>query len=85
MPALLDALPPPQDAPSDRSTTFQPVTGGAEQRDGMKLMVTAYAIVWLVLLGWVIMVWLRQRVLDDRIRELSGTIDRITKTRIHRL
>ena len=80
MPVLLDVVPPEQ-TPSDRSTTFQPVAGGNEQRDGMKLMVAAYAIVWLVLLGWVIMVWLRQRFLDDRIRALDNAIERIAKAR----
>jgi hypothetical protein len=77
---LLDVRP-PNTEPEDRSTTFQPVTGGTEQRDGMKLMVTAYALVWAVLLGWVLMVWLRQRFLDERIRELEGAIERIAKAR----
>ena len=52
---LLDVRP-PNSEPADRSTTFQPVTGGTEQRDGLKLMVTAYSLVWFVLLGWVLLV-----------------------------
>ncbi len=80
----LDVVPPPKEGPSDRATTFQPVTGGTEQRDGLKLMVTAYAIVWLVLMGWVVMVWLRQRILDDRIRALGIAIEKVAKARADR-
>jgi hypothetical protein len=58
----------------DRSTTFQPVQGGTEHRSGEALLVSAYAGLWLLLLGWVLLQWTKQTALARRIGELEGAV-----------
>jgi hypothetical protein len=62
--------------PDDRSTSFQAVQGGSEQYSGEKLLVSAYAVLWVILLAWVAIVWRKQGVLDVRLRELEREIDK---------
>jgi hypothetical protein len=63
-------------SPSDRSTSFQAVQGGEpEHYSGEVLLVSAYAILWAIVLLWVALVWRKQSLmsaqLDDLERELS--------------
>ena len=67
--------PPPQ-TPDSRSTTFQAVQGEPEHYSGEMLLVSAYAIVWLVLFAWVAFVWRKQNGLDVRLIELEREIDK---------
>lgn len=60
----------------DRSTTFQPVEGGTEHRSGETLLVSAYAGLWLLLLGWVVFQWTKQTALARRIGDLEAAVDR---------
>jgi CcmD family protein len=63
------------DSPSsDRSTTFQPTDGGAPQRDGQALMVEAYAVIWTILMVWLVMLWRKQSTLNQRLDGLEGAI-----------
>ena len=62
-------------APDDRATTFQPVEGGTEQRSGSTLMVEAYVVLWLILMGWIFLVWRKQNALFARLGELEKAID----------
>lgn len=62
-------------APSDRSTTFQPVEGG-ETRSGATLMVEAYAVIWVILMVWLVMLWRKQNALNGRLEDLDKAIDR---------
>ena len=62
--------------PDSRSTAFQAVQGEHEHYSGETLLVSAYAVVWLVLLGWVVLVWRKQGVLDSRLYDLEREIDK---------
>ncbi len=69
-----------QQTPSDRSTTFQAVQGnGTEQYSGGVLLVTAYAVLWVVMFAWVALVWRKQRTLDARLADLEGVIEKAAK------
>ena len=69
-----------QETPSDRATTFQAVQGnGTEQYSGGVLLVTAYAVLWIVMFGWVALVWRKQRTLDSRLADLEGVIQKASK------
>jgi hypothetical protein len=70
-----------QETPSDRpSTTFQAVEGnGTEQYSGGVLLVTAYAVLWVVMFTWVALVWRKQRTLDSRLADLEGVIKEAAK------
>jgi hypothetical protein len=69
-----------QQTPSDRATTFQAVQGnGTEQYSGGVLLVTAYAVLWVVMFAWVALVWRKQRTLDSRLADLEGVIRKAAK------
>lgn len=63
-------------APEDRGTAFQATTGGTEMRDGGKLMVAAYAILWVIVVGYLGLLWSWQRKLQARIEGLESALDR---------
>ena len=67
--------------PDSRSTTFQAVQGEREHYSGETLLVSAYAVVWLVLLAWVAIVWRKQRSLDSRLYDLEREIDKASVRR----
>jgi hypothetical protein len=58
----------------DRSTAFRPVVGGNELQSGEKLLVEAYAAIWLILFALVLLSWRRQRGMDERMNTLEGAI-----------
>jgi CcmD family protein len=60
----------------DRSTSFRPVEGGNELQSGEKLLVEAYAAIWIILFAMVLLSWRRQKSLDDRMGTLSAAIDK---------
>ena len=60
----------------DRSTTFRPVEGGTEMQSGEKLLVEAYAAIWVILFALVLLSWRRQRGLDERMNHLAAAIDK---------
>ncbi len=63
-------------APDDRATTFQAVEGNkGEQYNGAVLLVSAYAILWVVLFAWIALVWRKQIALDARLRDLQRVVD----------
>ena len=63
-------------APDDRATTFQAVEGNkGEQYNGAVLLVSAYAILWVILFAWIALVWRKQIALDARLRELQRVVD----------
>jgi CcmD family protein len=61
-------------APDDRATSFQPTEGGTEQRSGATLLVEAYAIIWTLLMVWLVLLWRKQAALNLRIDGLEGAI-----------
>ncbi len=62
--------------PDERATTFQPVEGGGETRSGTVLLVEAYAVLWAVLMGWLILLYRKQNKLGTRIDELERVLDK---------
>ena len=75
--SALDDLPPPdeqQHAPT--STTFQPVTSTGEQHSGTNLVVASYAFLWVLLMGWLVLMWRKQAMLHAKIDGLEKAIDR---------
>jgi hypothetical protein len=63
--------------PSDRATSFQPVQGNAgEQYSGTALLVTAYAVLWVLLFAWIALVWRKQSGIAARLGELERVIDK---------
>jgi hypothetical protein len=65
------------DAPKttdDRSTTFRPVQGGTEMQSGEKLLVEAYAAIWIVLFAMILLGWRRQRKIDERVSSLEAAL-----------
>jgi CcmD family protein len=67
-------------SPEGRSTSFQPVTGEAEHYSGETLLVSAYALIWVILLSWVALVWRKQSALDARIDDLEREIAKADAT-----
>ena len=53
---------------------FRPVTGADEMQSGGRLLVEAYAAIWLVLLALVLFMWRRTRALEDRIAVLDEAV-----------
>jgi hypothetical protein len=69
-------------APNDRATTFQAVQGPqAEHYSGEVLLVSAYAILWALLLGWVAAMWRKQSAMNTRVGELERILDRAASAR----
>ena len=62
--------------PDERSTSFQAVQGEAEHYSGETLLVSAYAIIWVIVFGWVAFVWRKQNALDTRLDDLEREIDK---------
>jgi len=69
-------------APSGAVTTqpssldFKAVDGEAETHSGFHLMVAAYAVLWVILMGWLFLLWRKQAGLHSRIDELEREIDK---------
>ena len=60
--------------PDSRSQAFRPVEGGTEMQSGEKLLVEAYAAIWIILLAFLLLSWRRQKAIDRRIETLEGAI-----------
>lgn len=63
-------------APDDRATSFEAVEGGRESKSGETLLVAAYASLWLILLGYVLFLWRKQRSLETRLDDLESAAAR---------
>ena len=65
-----------QTEPHDRSTEFVAVDGMREQYNGATLLVTAYSLLWILLMGFLLMLWRKQQALGRRLDGLEAAIDR---------
>jgi CcmD family protein len=54
-----------------RATEFRPVQGGTETTSGGTLLIEAYAAIWVILLGFLLVSWRRQSRIDARVAELE--------------
>ena len=73
---IASATSPTTTGADDRSTAFRPVQGGTEMQSGEKLLVEAYAAIWVILFVMVLLSWRRQRRLDERMSSLEAAIDK---------
>ena len=64
---------------TDRSTEFVPVEGGSDTSSAEALLVTAYILIWAILLGFVMLTWKRQRRIETRLGELEAQIKQATQ------
>jgi CcmD family protein len=60
-------------APGDPNA-FHAAEGGNEIQSGERLMVEAYAAIWIILFVFVLFSWRRQKALDERVAALEGAI-----------
>ena len=60
--------------PSARSTEFVAVQGGGETTSAATLLVTAYLVMWALLLGFVFLSWRRQGRVETRLSELEKAL-----------
>ncbi len=67
----------PQPTVAERSTEFVPVTGGAETTSAEVLVVSAYVLMWALLLAFVALGWRRQHQLSQRITELERSLQKL--------
>ncbi|MDI1449432.1 CcmD family protein [Polyangium sp. 6x1] len=65
-----------QGTADDRGTTFRAVEGGNQMQSGEKLLVEAYAFIWIVVLVFVASMFRRQRRLDRRIDTLETALQK---------
>jgi hypothetical protein len=61
----------------DRSTAFRAVEGGNEMQSGEKLLVEAYAALWLILFGLILISWRRQKAIDARVVTLESELAKV--------
>jgi hypothetical protein len=61
--------------PDDRATTFQAVKGEPEHYSGETLLISAYAVLWVIVLAWVALAWRRQVGLSTRLDDLERVLD----------
>jgi len=75
----------PAPAPSagtadDRATDFEAVTGETgEHYSGYTLMVTAYGLIWAIMMAWIFLLWRKQASLNTRLDGLESAIGRAEK------
>jgi hypothetical protein len=50
-------------------------TGAPEQHNGTVLLVEAYAVLWCILMGWIVLLWRKQNTLNTRLSDLERAID----------
>lgn len=62
--------------PDDRGAAFKPVTGASEMQSGEKLLVEAYAAIWIILFAMVLLSWRRQRQLEARVDGLESALEK---------
>ena len=60
----------------DRSTAFRPVEGGTVMQSGEKLLVEAYAAIWVITLIFIVSIFRRQKRIDARITSLETALEK---------
>ncbi|HEY6078005.1 MAG TPA: hypothetical protein VIW29_04345 [Polyangiaceae bacterium] len=61
--------------PEERSTEFKPVTGGpTETSSAEALLITAYVLMWAILMGFLFQTFRRQAAVDKRLGDLERSV-----------
>jgi hypothetical protein len=71
-----EAQGPASQTTDDRATTFQAVKGGQEHYSGEVLLVSAYAVLWVLVLAWVAFIWRKQGETNARLVDLERVLDK---------
>lgn len=80
LPSVGASAAPASSSPEDRATAFVPTEGGSEVRSGETLLVEAYVVLWLILMGWLYLTWRRQSTLSAQLDDLEKTIEKAAST-----
>lgn len=67
------------DPTPDNATQMQATPETGEHFNGYTLMVEAYAAIWLILMGWLVLLWKKQASLTTRVAGLEAALDRAEK------
>jgi len=67
---------PTQGTAQERAATFEATTGGGNMQSGEMLLIEAYALIWMLLMGYIFLVWRKQKSLHARLDDLEKAIDR---------
>ncbi|MEZ4298751.1 MAG: hypothetical protein R3B70_27620 [Polyangiaceae bacterium] len=81
---LLQAPPAPTgttQSADDRSQAFKPVTGAPEMQSGERLLVIAYMAIWLCVVVLIVLSYVKQVRLDQRIAALGSALERARRDR----
>ncbi len=62
--------------PEGRSTEFVPDQGGGQSASAGSLLVWAYLLMWVLLLGFVLATWRRQHRINQRIAHLERALNK---------
>jgi CcmD family protein len=62
------------DSKGTDATTFKPVQNAPEVQSGERLLVEAYAAIWIILFVLILFGWRRQRRIDARITDLEAAL-----------
>jgi hypothetical protein len=62
--------------PEGRAAEFRAVEGGSQTRSGELLLVEAYAVLWLILMGWLFSLWRKQAALNARLTDLENVLEK---------
>jgi hypothetical protein len=63
-------------SPDDRSTDFHAAQGEPQQYSGETLLVSAYGMLWVVIMVWLAIGWRKQSRLTQRLDDLERAIDK---------
>jgi len=66
----------------DRATSFQAVQGGQEHYSGETLLVSAYAVLWALVLAWVAFIWRKQGEMNARLLDLQRVLDKAAAEKV---
>ena len=69
-----------QPTAESRSTEFVPVEGGGQTADAATYMVTAYVLMWICTLVFVLVSWRKSRSLDAKVQQLASAIAKASKS-----
>jgi CcmD family protein len=80
---IQDQPKPASSSPDDRAQTFEAQQGSPipEAHSGERLLVTAYMVIWVLAMGFVLVMWMRQRTISRRIDALERAIDKAEQKR----
>jgi hypothetical protein len=64
-------------SPDSRSQEFVPVTGGpTETSSAEALLITAYVLMWAILMGFLLVTFRRQAAVDKRMSDLERSLSK---------